>query len=93
MSWRKIPLVAAVFAGSFGASAATFPFNEKIEDFIANGNFPAGRVYFANLNAACPPRDENGNDNGNLADALHPSWIGHDKMSDCWLAKIKEVMK
>ncbi len=67
-------------------------FNAKIADFIANGDFPGGRVYFANLNAACPPRDANGNDNGNLADALHPSWIGHDKMSDCWLVKIKEVM-
>ena len=67
-------------------------FNAKIADFIANGDFPAGRVYFADLNDACPPRDANGNDNGNLADALHPSWIGHDKMSDCWLAKIKEVM-
>ena len=67
-------------------------FNAKIADFIEHGDFPEGRVYLADLNSACPTHDSEGAESGNYADSLHPTWTGHDKTSDCWLAKIKEVM-
>ncbi len=57
------------------------------------GAFPAGRVFFCDLYAACP-RTVGGAYAGNFLSEsdLHPNWVGHDKTSDAWFDAVRSVV-
>lgn len=80
------------------ASANKTTFNGRIDDFntrikaqIAKTEgkdaFPAGRVFVADINAACVHTDES-----HYHDYVHPNWLGHGKVAECWFGALKGAL-
>lgn len=71
-------------------------YNTMIKDQIAlapeaEGAFPAGRVFLADLNTACPRNTTPKGKYFKTSGDLHPNWEGHDLTSDEWLRVIESV--
>ena len=66
-------------------NAQVTAFNAKMQQAIAGGTFPAGRVFFADLYNACPRYNSAGGvieGNFYTATDLHPDWPGEDAMAE-----------
>ena len=94
----NVKVVCASILNRSGDSVQVPEYNALIQAQIAKGAgelgaFPANRVFFCDLNSACP-RNEGGAYTGYYCDSsdLHPNWVGHDKTSDAWLAAVETAL-
>ncbi len=72
-------------------------YNSLVSGAIANGTFPAKRVYFADLYTPCYRYDGSGNEipgafYDDTVNKLHPDWPNNDKIADTYFAAIANAL-
>ena len=83
----KIVVSTLVKLDTTDRTTLTQSYNEEIRKFAGVGNvygFPADRVFVAD-NAPVVT--------GFNSDNVHPSWIGHNQMSDCWFTAVTNAIE
>ena len=80
-------IIACTILDMPGKTAVVDAYNAKIKAAVAKkGNFPAGRVFLADLNPVVNRA------RGDFLDQFHPNWQGHGNTSDVLCKAVKEVL-